>query len=137
VEQQALRIRTETLKIFGGRPLLTFFIALALFEVRFTEASESRQWSFDISPYGLQQANGEKNPDRFPETRLAVTPHGAFEMPWDVSLLVVDSHKGNLLVNLGPWKSDFHFELHTTAWGTFSSTFHTIVVPRGTARHYV
>jgi hypothetical protein len=72
VEQQALRIRTGTLKIFGGRPLLTFFIALALFEVRFTEASESRQWSFDISPYGPQQAKGEKNPDRFPETRLAV-----------------------------------------------------------------
>jgi hypothetical protein len=95
-------------------------------------------WSFDLSPYGLQQTKGEKNPDRFPETRLAVTnryvavaigtlpqviplkgPHGDFEVPWDVSLLVFDSQKGNLLVKLGPWKSDFHFELHTTARGNF------------------
>jgi hypothetical protein len=73
LEQQALRIRTGTLNIFGGRSLLTFSIALALFDVRFTEAPDSRQWSVDIGPYGLQQANRKKNPDRFPETRVAMT----------------------------------------------------------------
>ena len=106
--------------------------------IPFRVTAGQRSWSVDLHDYGVMEKRGENGGYYHPTVSLAATNNviavalgnpdslAAADMPanrysgtWKVTLLMFDANDGKLKRKIGPWSSDFSFELHPTAQGNF------------------
>jgi hypothetical protein len=113
-------------------------LVISLVGIPFSVTAGQRSWSVDLHDYGVMEKRGENGGYYHPTVSLAATNNviavalgnpdslaaadmsaNRYSGTWKVTLLMFDANDGKLKRKIGPWSSDFSFELHPTAQGNF------------------
>jgi hypothetical protein len=113
-------------------------LVISLIGIPFMATAGQRSWSVDLHDYGVMEGRGEDGRSHRLIVSLVATnnmvavalgnpaslaapnsPVSLYSGTWKVTLLLFDTNDGKLKKKIGPWSSDFSFELHPTAQGNF------------------